>query len=699
MDNDYASVAATFGTAAYGSAIANPLGFPNPQYNAAAVTTTTMGFGTGHTLGYKGKAPADISPAFQQTEGLACFDCHSPHGNSSRIISAFGSPSHPAGDGYVKSLVGVSFMATQFYRIQEQMKVEFDFNDFISFIDDNQPGTGIVAAGWIPDGSYQLVPEDLSTMMFDFDGRAPVKWTGATPMEIGGLVNAGTGTIGGELGQLQTAFGAWMYGADMAPGGSGANADMMPKAPLPSDMFTWRTTGANFSGDANGNGYADVSTQGAMALMVLFTDNWTDMDLVNLFIQWKVYWGQDVDAGNIATAFLNMGDFQVQGAGYGPIANPEVEVWHKPLFPKGRFLLLKNPDSKDDFQKSMVTGDGLNEFDGMALQMGMPLSAIKGSPDMSINMATGAPDSPTGKRASIDWEWPLGPAATWGPFFYTDTNERFPLAFPWAPRGVAMENEVCTSCHDGAAGQSTQAASVWKPNASDSTTGAYITAYTHDANPRGCARAQWLNAEDGDNFGPHCANCHTGGSSCQACHSESGDNWDSFGRDAYDAFNYTTGSYAETSSLFVEGESSYRGPASVRTSAIVAVNGQCLDGGFSYPHRTMGANMLKDAMYGVDFNGDKIAAGFTRTVPAAFGGSYLTDFFDGGTSFESTKSIAGQRAQNLDSVCLDCHGNATYWNGDAVKATFVSGNPLDDPADGMQMWDINAWSLLLKGLP
>jgi predicted CXXCH cytochrome family protein len=39
------------------------------EYDAnGVVTTSTTGFGTGHTLGYKGSAPADIKPAFTEPD-------------------------------------------------------------------------------------------------------------------------------------------------------------------------------------------------------------------------------------------------------------------------------------------------------------------------------------------------------------------------------------------------------------------------------------------------------------------------------------------------------------------------------------------------------------------------------------------------------------------------------------------------------
>ena len=59
--------------------------------------TPEGGYGTGHTLGYTGMAPADIKPAYQAADGFACFDCHSPHGNSERIMGVTGNPGRQLG--------------------------------------------------------------------------------------------------------------------------------------------------------------------------------------------------------------------------------------------------------------------------------------------------------------------------------------------------------------------------------------------------------------------------------------------------------------------------------------------------------------------------------------------------------------------------------------------------------------------------
>jgi hypothetical protein len=61
-------------------------------------STTTTGFGTGHTLGYAGMAPTDIKPAFQAGDGFACFDCHSPHGNSARVMGVVANPGRALGN-------------------------------------------------------------------------------------------------------------------------------------------------------------------------------------------------------------------------------------------------------------------------------------------------------------------------------------------------------------------------------------------------------------------------------------------------------------------------------------------------------------------------------------------------------------------------------------------------------------------------
>ncbi len=657
MDNEYNTVA----DVTAGAAAAKKYADGNSQ-----------GKGTGHTLGYTGLSPVDIDPAFQAQSGLACFNCHTPHGNSARTLQSFGSPSRPAGDGEVTSLYGVPFIFPMFYQFQQMYGVKFDGGALFS------PGMSN------PTGQPYTIPYDFRTINLgdvfgpSMAGMNPfMKWYGA-PTEISQVINTQTAlNTGVPMGPL-----------DMSDGPGTELDQVLVK------MGAWQAAGMpsmpNLQADLNSNGIPDIAEffQGAMADGVVGQAEMGQMfsmfpaTLADLMMTWQVYYGDDVKAGNVNTAFVNMGDYQYWGGmtdpmyapgGYGPVDHPELEVWHKPLFFKGRFLLLKNPDAGDD-------------------------RAYMFGPDMDIaqvgdGTSEGADGGKAAKKVAIDWEFPLGPAASWGPFFYTTNNERFPLQFPWAPTGVAMENEMCNSCHDGAAGQSNQPARVWAPaGVSGAATGAYTVAYSHDSASRGCARAQWLNPDDGDNFGPHCANCHTGASGCFTCHDDDAKNWKAYGLGALGT------------TVWREGVTTYQAPDSFKASAVkrTAVDAACLDGGFSFPHRTLGANMLKDALYGVDFDGKQIGAGVTRmsnaSVTATFGATYAANwqyFANTDGPAKTTAGLFGQPTQNLDSVCIDCHGNATYWTGDATKASFNSSNPLNPS----QAWSVEGWELLLKGLP
>lgn len=92
----------------------------------------------------------------------------------------------------------------------------------------------------------------------------------------------------------------------------------------------------------------------------------------------------------------------------------------------------------------------------------------------------------------------------------------------------------------------------------------------------------------------------------------------------------------------------------------------CSDDGFSWPHRTLGWKMLKDDLFGLNFDGTPVSVGQTRNY--------------GGTNYV---------AHDLDSVCLDCH-NPTVW-----RATSAS-DYTDDPANANDNHDDE---LLTRGLP
>lgn len=188
-----------------------------------------------------------------------------------------------------------------------------------------------------------------------------------------------------------------------------------------------------------------------------------------------------------------------------------------------------------------------------------------------------------------------------------------------------------------------------------------------------------------DNYGPHCRNCHSGASSCNQCH-------------GVDGSGNAKGAYGTV--LLTDGKSTFMPNAYVHTTAVAGLSGQCIDGGFSWPHRTLGANMLKDELYGVDYDGTPVAAGENRDAtialnlsnyPLAWSQSWTSEtttdtspgynkWVESGTQLATNTAIA---AENLDSVCIDCHGDATYWNGDDTSY-FASGK---------------GWELLWKGLP
>ncbi len=255
---------------------------------ASAVPTETMGYGTGHTLGYKGPAPADIDPAFQDAQGFSCFDCHTPHGNSERVLTTF-----------------------------------------------SNPGRAFVGPGQ--------------------QGRPSTVTTGTWPIVQG------------------------------------------------------------FGKDLNNNGLLD--------------DN---------------EWGIDRDYGNFVWD---------RNSSVGAFA-----FTYRPIWPTGRFLLLKNPHA-ESVADTVVAG--LDE------------TATAG-----VN------------KYKIDWDEPLGPAdGNYGGYQDNDNDNAFPFApasgtSPTGTGGFLSVSEFCTDCHDGTAGASTQKAVVWQPNASDTTTGTYVVAYSHDAQPR-----------------------------------------------------------------------------------------------------------------------------------------------------------------------------------------------------------------------
>jgi hypothetical protein len=253
------------------------------------------------------------------------------------------------------------------------------------------------------------------------------------------------------------------------------------------------------------------------------------------------------------------------------------------------------------------------------------------------------------------------------------------------------------------------------------------------------------------NFGPHCRNCHSGASSCERCHSESWYGGKRYTTNTADAAHNYEEDYPEfvqylkdtlgwsvdvtRASQFPSGWVEYGGltPAVATGTAAsyleaygfdggeyllttfkreaadrwfnsrtvawstdwrtteTAINPVCSDDGFSWPHRTMGYMMLKDALWGLDFDGSPVAVGEVRdALPnyIASDGSVAAGFRD--TSAAATPTaVYGVAAHDLDSVCLDCH-NPNIWNASSYSNHYDSWTKDNDNFDD---------ELLLRGLP
>lgn len=218
-----------------------------------------------------------------------------------------------------------------------------------------------------------------------------------------------------------------------------------------------------------------------------------------------------------------------------------------------------------------------------------------------------------------------------------------------------------------------------------------------------------------DNEGPHCRNCHVGANNCYVCHS------DSNASAVYGTGSNVSAAYTATTTAGVSNMTNYASQSFIRQSAVTGVGSQCLDGGFSFPHRTLGANMLKDELFGIDFDGTPIAAGVVRG--ANTGSLVATTTMAGYThgvsqpgEFEywvaedrnatsiipavrnDNPALEGVAAENLDSVCIDCHGDSTYWQGGNSALYKFSAQTTSTP--GVYGYgDTFGWELLLKGLP
>lgn len=123
----------------------------------------------------------------------------------------------------------------------------------------------------------------------------------------------------------------------------------------------------------------------------------------------------------------------------------------------------------------------------------------------------------------------------------------------------------------------------------------------------------------------------------------------------------------------------------------------------------------------VDFDGSPRPFGTTRTASSSLTATPSTSTFSmdtggwvywTGETRNATPIIPSVRndsgvllnaaVENLHSVCIDCHGDATYWNGDntALSESFVATGAYG--VYGSTRYNdgsLVVWELLLKGLP
>jgi len=338
----------------------------------------------------------------------------------------------------------------------------------------------------------------------------------------------------------------------------------------------------------------------------------------------------------------------------------------EPRWPGGSWLLLKNPDREID------TSTGI-EISDMDTSLRVQIIRDEGTFNVPVN------------KVATNWNTPIGlnnydPGESGSSFHIT---------------------EFCTDCHDGNAGlHDIPAALFSEDRALRNQLGidSYDIGYGHDSNPRQCGRQMVFNPEDNQNYGPHCRNCHRASSDCAICHSAAGMpaadtfKWpreafttntlvavspppDGWGGPGYKTL-YNANSLTSNGTQFRH-ERTVKYYDDWRTTTSITVASICSNDGFSWPHRTLSWKMLKNEMFGLDFDGETpVAPGQTRTVPDVDETEDQTLNYKWTTEYHDTVVASGllAPAHDLDSVCLDCH-NPFVWNPQYAGELVLKGLP------------------------
>ncbi|MCL6472619.1 MAG: hypothetical protein K6T91_07375 [Firmicutes bacterium] len=270
-----------------------------------------------------------------------------------------------------------------------------------------------------------------------------------------------------------------------------------------------------------------------------------------------------------------------------------------------------------------------------------PKTILKLNPDREVDRRTGLeiPDSYEGNYSST-LQYPTNTISiNW------DSYESLQISSPEERLNVI--NRMCVDCHDGNVGLHDTVNLVFSEDSAlrgKSGLDAYVRASAHDARPERCQKETIFDPEDGLNHGPDCRSCHSGSSDCDICH-------------ALSKIKKASG----VEGLMDDSDSGSAGSGKADSGkqknamADLNVSPDCISLGISWPHRTLGWKMLKDELFGIDYDGREIRVGQLRRF-----------------SVEKV-SLTPSPAQDLDSVCLDCH-NSAVWNP-ASKETFIKGLP------------------------
>ena len=407
--------------------------------------------------------------------------------------------------------------------------------------------------------------------------------------------------------------------------------------------------------------------------------------------------------------------YGISNPGHDILPNDTTHLGNDPVYLSGSWLLIKNPDhelassaesniSYYDVDQGSVVSTSVTQGQEISDMLFAFSEVINGEATVTSGQLYqfSADTAYPINKLPIDWNVPIGGAND-------ASSPRSGFTVRNAADSIWSVSEFCTDCHDGNAGLHTTEVPVFSEDralrAAQNNSpppdwkNSYDLAYGHDEQSRQqCKRQLRFNPEDGQDFGPNCRNCHKGSSGCRTCHQEPLANYtisppaytvdsataanDALELSTYSVFLTSTGAdnmVVESptykfykKSRTVDWSNTWRTASGFVASGQRMATGQenasgvgspCADDGFSWPHRTLGFKMLKDDLFGLDFNGQPISVGDSR--------------HDGANAYA---------VHDLDSVCLDCH-NPTIWNASSTAThTDTASNPYND-------------ELLLRGLP